>query len=104
MNLDLRSIAHANHLMLVVVRLHNLAAFERNLLEHQLAQAIDDGSLDLGLGAARIDDLAADIPAGPHLMNLQTVLVAHANFCHMSEIALKAIVKRDAHAGSCREL
>ena len=37
---------------------------------HQLAQAVDDGAVDLRLGVERVDDLAADVAGDPDLVHL----------------------------------
>lgn len=72
---------------------------ERNFLDH-LAQAIQNGAVDHGLGRARIDDLRADVAGSPDVRDADFVGSVHSDLSNFSEVAQVAEVGGDTHTGA----
>jgi hypothetical protein len=60
--------------VLVEIRLHHSALFERDLLAHQLAQTVNDRTLHHALGCAGIDDVVS-ISAATQVLFTFTLLL-----------------------------
>jgi len=88
MHLDLGwRLGEAHHGMLIVIGLHHAALFERDLLRHELAQAIDNSALDDVIRRAGIDDLTSHIGSHPNLVDLHFVSGIDFDFGHFGKIS-----------------
>jgi len=75
MDFDIRrDLVHADRLIFVEIALDGAAGVDGDFVGHDVAQAFDDGAADLIFGAARIDDLAADVAGDPHFIYLDFVV------------------------------
>ncbi len=89
--------------MLMEISLLHAAFFDRDLLGHQLAQAVDYRALHDVLGGGGIDHLAADIGADPHLVDLHLIGGADTDFGDFGEISEMAEVERDTQRVTLRQ-
>src|SRR5580658_7575653 len=103
MNLNYRSLRHSQARMLMIIRLRHPSFPERDLLHH-LAQAIDDGALDLVFSRTRIDDLAANVTSDPNLINFHLLVRADGDLGDLGKITAMAEVKCDAKCGAFGKL
>ena len=63
------------------------AAFDRDLLAQRRADAVERRALHLVLGAARVDDLAADVADDPDLVDLDVAGRRDRRLHHFGEVA-----------------
>ena len=75
----------------------------RDRLAERRAQAVERRALHLVLGAARIDDLAADVADDPDMIELDVAGGRDGRLHHLGEIAEVAEVEGDALAGALRQ-
>jgi hypothetical protein len=83
-----RRLRHARDRMLREVLLRHVA--------HHRTDAVDYRALRQVLGSVGIDNLAPDIGADPHLVDLDRFVRADAHIGHLSEVPLMAEVDRYA--------
>src|SRR5271166_5641180 len=70
MHVDRRRLIHAQRFHGVEIRLHDAAAIDRDRLAERGAEPVESRALCLILGAAGIDDLAADVANDPDMIEL----------------------------------
>src|SRR5215471_11704287 len=87
---------------MIVALLHS-AVLERDLLRHELAEAIDHGALAQAVSSTRIDNVAADIASDPDLVDLHLLVRADRDLRHFGEVARVAEMESHTHARALRQ-
>src|SRR5271166_3390765 len=100
MHLDRGCLLHAERLHRVEIGLHNAATIDSYRLTQRRAQAVEDRALHLVLGAARIDDLAADIADDPHVIQLDVTRWRYRRLHYLGEIAEMAEIEGNTLASA----
>ena len=77
----------ADRFVFVEVGLNSAALVDGNFVGHDGAETFENCSLRLIDGAARIDDLAADVANGPGFVHLHFFFVAYGEFDDICEVA-----------------
>jgi hypothetical protein len=100
---DGRRLRHAHRGEVVEVALDDAPFVDGDLVGHELAEAVDDGALDLVDRVARIDDLRADVDGAPDLRYAHGVVGAHFDLRDVRDVAAVAELERHAQAGTLRQ-
>ena len=102
-HLDRRRLVHAQRFHRVEIRLHDAPAIDADRLAKGRAQTVERRALRLILGAARIDDLAADVTDNPDVIKLDLAGGCDCRLHDFREVAEMAEIERDTFARPSRQ-
>jgi len=92
-----RRLRNTDRRIRVKVILHGTAAFNCDLVGHQLAEPVDDAALHLIFSVERIDDLASDVARDPDFVDFDLFGGVDVNLGNFRKISAVRKVERDAH-------
>src|SRR5215469_121812 len=92
MYLNRRHLVHAQRLHAIEIGFDDTAALDGDCLAQRCTEPVERGALRLLLGAARVDDLAADVGDNPNMIELDLARGCDRRLDHLGEIAEMAEV------------
>src|SRR5271166_780815 len=96
MHFDGRRLRYSQQWERIEIGLRDAAIFDGDLLMQSFGESVKDGTLRHVHRSGRVDDMIADVPHGPHLVDLHRAVRGYRRFHDLGEISKMAVIDSNA--------